>query len=211
MSLPEISRRCLSCGAAVRAGSRFCPQCGQGLEAEAHPGASGGLEGAPVPPTTELSLPPNVPPPTREPPPTNEWTPPAEWTPPTREFAAFEQSTGAAPAPAAPPPEPTPVAVAAALGPEPAGVGAPRSHEGAGPASAEAGEEVADAGRAGDLRGRVARVREGTRARVGRMREEAIVVLEETPDDPGLRFVLVAALLFVVFLVLLFLSTTVLR
>ncbi|HEX8119282.1 MAG TPA: hypothetical protein VF521_18535, partial [Pyrinomonadaceae bacterium] len=68
-----------------------------------------------------------------------------------------------------------------------------------------------EAGRAGALRDRVARVREGTKARVGRMREEAIVVLEEKPDDSGLRFVLAAAALFVLFLVLLFLSTTVLR
>jgi hypothetical protein len=72
-------------------------------------------------------------------------------------------------------------------------------------------EDADDAGRAGDLRGRVARVREGTKARVGRMREEAIVVLEETPDDAGLRFVVAAVALFVLFLVLLFLSTTVLR
>jgi hypothetical protein len=80
------------------------------------------------------------------------------------------------------------------------------------PESREELEQVAeDAERAGDLRGRVARVREGTRVRVGRMREEAIVVLEETPDDSGLRFVLAAAALFVLFLVLLFLSTTVLR
>src|ERR1043165_9143460 len=43
MSLPEISRRCLSCGAAVRAGARFCPHCGQPVNAE---GASaGGAEG----------------------------------------------------------------------------------------------------------------------------------------------------------------------
>ncbi|HEX8336500.1 MAG TPA: hypothetical protein VF621_07205, partial [Pyrinomonadaceae bacterium] len=76
---------------------------------------------------------------------------------------------------------------------------------------ARATGEAGEAGRAGDLRGRVARVRDGTRARVGRMREEAIVVLEETPDDSGLRFVLAAAALFVLFLVLLFLSTTVLR
>ncbi|MDQ5839193.1 MAG: zinc ribbon domain-containing protein, partial [Acidobacteriota bacterium] len=34
MSLPEISRRCLSCGAAVRAGARFCPHCGQPANAE---------------------------------------------------------------------------------------------------------------------------------------------------------------------------------
>ena len=57
----------------------------------------------------------------------------------------------------------------------------------------------------------MARVREAGRARVGRMRDEAIVVLEETPDDSGLRFVLAAAALFGVFLLLLFLSTTLLR
>ena len=34
MSLPEISRRCLSCGAAVRAGARFCPQCGKSVNDE---------------------------------------------------------------------------------------------------------------------------------------------------------------------------------
>src|SRR5205085_8813334 len=83
----------------------------------------------------------------------------------------------------------------------------------AAPAATEAAAavEADDAGRMGEPRGRVARVREGTRARVGRMREEAIVVLEETPDDSGLRFVLAAAALFILFLVLLFLSTTVLR
>ncbi len=37
MSLPEISRRCLACGAAVRAGARFCPQCGKPMS---HEGAS---------------------------------------------------------------------------------------------------------------------------------------------------------------------------
>ncbi|MDT5296458.1 MAG: hypothetical protein QOJ76_3338, partial [Acidobacteriota bacterium] len=59
--------------------------------------------------------------------------------------------------------------------------------------------------------GRVARVREGTRVRVERMRDEALVALEETPDDSGLRFVVAAAALFLVFLVILFLSTTILR
>jgi hypothetical protein len=69
-----------------------------------------------------------------------------------------------------------------------------------------------DAGASADeARGRVARVREGTRARVGKMRDEALVVLEEAPDDSGLRFVLTAAALFLVFLVILLLSTTVLR
>src|SRR5437588_409257 len=39
--LPEISRRCMSCGAAVRAGARFCPQCGEAMAgAEARPSAA---------------------------------------------------------------------------------------------------------------------------------------------------------------------------
>lgn len=163
MSPPEISRRCLSCGAAVRAGSRFCPQCGNALEAGAAPGASDESR-VEVPRTFA--------------PPTDERAPQELSAPPTKEFTAFEQS---------------PVVPAAPVEPE---------------ASADA--EVEE-GRAGDLRERVARVREGTKARVGRMREEAIVVLEETPDDSGLRFVLAAVALFVIFVFLLFLSTTIFR
>jgi hypothetical protein len=147
-------------------------------------------------------------------PPTGEWALPSaeespraeDWTPPTNEFAAFEQTPAAAGA-RAESAEPLPVAAAPAdveVGPGAPVASAPESLE-------EAMPEPEDAGRAGDVRGRVARVREGTRARVGRMREEAIVVLEETPDDSGLRFVLAAAALFVGTLVLLFLSTTILR
>lgn len=183
MSLPEISRRCLTCGAAVRAGSRFCHQCGKVLDAEAAPPESEGLE-------VEAAVPPAK-----------------DWTPPTKEFAAFESSTGAVESQASSPAH-TPVVPALSVvesEPEPPVVSAPESREEEALAAAE------EEGRAGDLRGRVARVREGTRARVGRMREEAIVVLEETPDDSGLRFVLAAAALFVVFVVLLFLSTTVFR
>jgi hypothetical protein len=203
MSLPEISRRCLSCGAAARAGSRFCQQCGKALGAEAAPGApeedKAEAPRASVRPTGEWS-------------PQEQVTPPAEdWAPPTKEFAAFEQSPGVNAAPPAPaeqmqmPVAAAPVDVEAA--PEASVLSAPASPEG----PALETEEAGGAGRAGDLRGRVARVREGTKARVGRMREEAIVVLEETPDDSGPRFVLAAAALFVLFLVLLFLSTTILR
>jgi hypothetical protein len=71
---------------------------------------------------------------------------------------------------------------------------------------------------ADDGRGRVARVRENTRARVentklrvGKMRDEALVVLEETPDDSGLRFVAVAVAVFLLFVIFLFFSTSVLR
>lgn len=187
--LPEISRRCLTCGAAVRAGSRFCPQCGQALEAEVAPVVP--EERAAVPPTGEWS--------TQE-----QAAPPAkDWAPPTKEFAAFEQSAAEPRAASHAPVVPTPSDEE--VEPEAPVVSASAMHDEAAEAAAE------EAGGAGDLRGRVARVREGTRARVGRMREEAIVVLEETPDDSGLRFVLAAAALFLVFIVLLFLSTTVFR
>ncbi|MBV9924466.1 MAG: zinc ribbon domain-containing protein [Acidobacteria bacterium] len=179
MSLPEISRRCLSCGAAVRAGARFCPQCGEPFSEEAEAQGAEAPRAA-VPPTGEHARPAASQPPATK-----------DWTPPTKESAA----SGPMPAPAAAEPAPPPVGEPAAASEE------------AAPAAADANE----AGRAGDLRGRVARVREGTKARVGRMREEAIVVLEETPDDSGLRFVVVAAALFILSLVLLFLSTTFLR
>ncbi len=79
-------------------------------------------------------------------------------------------------------------------------------------------DQHADAEAVEESRGRVARVREGTRtrventrARVERVRDDALVALEETPDDSGLRFVLVTVFLFALFLLLLFLSVTVLR
>jgi hypothetical protein len=162
-----------------------------------------------------------------------------EWTPPTREFSAFVQSLESAPgaqgagrgggaetggetsAPLRP----------AQATPRPARTTSPDAdRQGASPAAAESGayaesdadveagvdveaggDVESDAASPGEGRRRVARVREGTRARVERMREDAIVVLEETPDDSGLRFVAAAAALFLVFLVLLILSTTVLR
>jgi len=195
--LPEISRRCLTCGAAVRAGSRFCPQCGNALEPEAAP-EEGPVEAAraAAPTTGELSPQEQAAQPTRD------------WTPPTKEFAAFERSTGAAePQASSPAPAVTAPSVAES-GPGAPAAGVPESRDEEAEGSVVVAEEE---GRAGDHRGRVARVRDGTRARVGRMREEAIVVLEETPDDSGLRFVLAAAALFVVFVVLLFLSTTVFR
>jgi hypothetical protein len=222
--LPEISRRCRSCGAAVRAGARFCPQCGQLMGDE------------PAAPTADA-------PETREVEPPSEATPARQvaqardWTPPTKEFAAFaqsfdgagaRQSAGEASPDSAARPQPEQVARPSAeppAAPPRVTVVTPRAEETTPAVTGEdadivgAGAEVetqrdvdaATQGGASDARGRVARVRDGTRARVGRMRDEAIVVLEETPDDSGLRFVVAAAALFVVFVVLLFLSTTVLR
>lgn len=220
--LPEISRRCRSCGAAVRAGARFCPQCGQVMSEE--PAASASA----APETREVESP-------AEAAPAREVAQTRDWTPPTKEFAAFAQlfdGAGESQADSAARPKPEQVAGPPA---EPSGAMPPRvavvetrveettpaftaeGSDGLGAgAEVEPRRDVDEAIQAGapdtsDARGRVARVREGTRARVGRMRDEAIVVLEETPDDSGLRFVVAAAALFVLFVVLLFLSTTVLR
>ncbi|MET0624659.1 MAG: zinc-ribbon domain-containing protein [Pyrinomonadaceae bacterium] len=224
--LPEISRRCRSCGAAVRAGARFCPQCGAVMVDEPAAATSAAPERREVEPPAA-------------PAPAPEVTQTREWTPPTREFAAFarsldgaRQGAGEPPADSAARPQPEPAAgpqvePAAGSPAEPSGVPpphaavetprvaveAPRAEGTPAVAGAEAEARLDGDAAAGasDARGRVARVRDGTRARVERMRDEAIVVLEETPDDSGLRFVVAAAALFVVFVVLLFLSTTVLR
>lgn len=214
---PEISRRCLSCGAAVRAGARFCPHCGELMDAGA-PAAAVAQE-APAPEARDVETPHAVVT-------TSEAESPSEWTPPTKEYAAFAQSfegaapgaqAGETPAGALPQRTESPVPRAEDAPPradDSSTFSAPSPLESPRPSVADAAEDEAGVEAAavpGDARGRVARVREGTRARVEKMRDEAIVVLEETPDDSGLRFVLAAAALFVVFLLLLFLSTTVLR
>jgi len=265
MSLPEISRRCLSCGAAVRAGARFCPQCGRQMEAgpgdraegkpadESRPrgGAGAGLAewGGAVRPESggrvaDAADVPSV----------LDSESAREWVPPAKEFAAFVGSseggavgspedraaessedgalrrrvgppaggfppeTRGAPAELretreaaveVPPAEARNVEAPAVEVPASEGrdfeapaVETPAAAGGAGFAAGASGEEA---------RGRVARVREGTRARVGKMKDEALVVLEEAPDDSGLRFVLTAAALFLLFIIILVLSTTVLR
>ena len=194
--LPEISRRCRSCGAAVRAGARFCPQCGKLMEGPATPSEAG--DGTPETRAAES---------------------PREWAPPTREFSAFVESlegggqraeaseTAVSPAPepqAAPAAEDVPVQAGDRS--YPAAMLSPAAGE-----DATAVEGDAQGADAGEARGRVARVREGARSRVEKIRDEAVVVLEETPDDSGLRFVVAAAALFLLFLLLFILSITVLR
>lgn len=256
--LPEISRRCLSCGAAARAGARFCPQCGKSLVEEGAARKAGddkdagkGLDEHGGPKTEA---------PTRDAEAPAGWSRPAQtatdWSKPTREFSAFVQSLGddEARAGGAGRESPTPVAQDASpsvaqdasssvmqdatgaadsstnaksadagstttpMIPTPAPVNstsAPVNSTAASVSSTGAtAPSVVEPG-AGEAfeerRGRVARVREGTRARVVKARDEARVVLEETPDDSGLRFVVVAVVVFALFLFLLFMSTTVLR
>lgn len=68
------------------------------------------------------------------------------------------------------------------------------------------GDAGAGEGRRVRAAARVREVKQNLKPRVEKMREDALVVLDETPDDAGLRFVVIAALLFVLFVVFLILS-----
>jgi hypothetical protein len=72
------------------------------------------------------------------------------------------------------------------------------------PAAVVADEPAAVAGESagGRVRQRASAVGDSLRPRVGRLRERSVVVLDEAADDPGVRFVVVAAALFVVALLL---------
>jgi hypothetical protein len=183
MPLPEISRRCLACGAAVRPGARFCPQCGYNLVAE------GAVEAArETPPAESVAEVRDTAPPWAA-----EETARDEPRPlrATRDVETFDgRATPTTRETSAPAPVPATRETAA------------RTFDDGGL------RETADAGRS---RRAAARVRETVMPRVEKMREEALVVLDETPDDSGLRFVLIAVVLFGLFLLFLLLSTTVLR
>lgn len=207
--LPEISRRCVSCGAAVRVGARFCPQCGNGMS-DADAVRAGASSDAPV-----VAPPPEPEPPRASSPATREVnvasagesSSPPRAVAPEREAQSSVPETGESESP-----------YAHAVTPD--------THDAMPNAQAAPPQQVqledaaplADEAAAEEKRGRVARVREGTRARVEntrarveRVKGDALVALEDAPDDSGLRFVAVAAVLFVLFIAFLFLSVTVLR
>ena len=205
MSLPEISRRCVSCGAAVRAGARFCPHCGQPATAEGGtPGVTAGADASGQRARAEADAPV-----------TRDADAPSAAAPTTRDVYVPSREREA-------PAGPTAAEERAGVGPTASGFEAGDGLSGRGDGllstgggEAGAGDAAADADAAAvaevEKRGRVARVREVTRERVGRVRDEALVALEETPDDSGLRFVVAAVVLFLLFAFLLFLSVTVLR
>jgi len=211
---PEISRRCLSCGAASRAGARFCPQCGQPLAAgvagaeSASDAVGEGRARTDAPSTREPEVPKAH---VAEAPDsgarsTRETGAPRAAAPTTRDVYATAREREA---PMGPTVAEGRAGVEAASAGTDAGVGPPGTGDGSAVAGGEAGDEAGDAGVEG--RGRVARVREVTRERVGRMRDEALFALEEMPDDAGLRFVVVAVVLFLLSAFFLFLSVTFLR
>lgn len=141
---PEIARRCLRCGAAVRARAQFCPQCGAPMSGAVEKREQRSEVGQPVVTETTADV-------------ADKVTEVKETTKPERPAAS---------------------------------AGRPRM-------IVARGEGV-----------RPSRKRQAGE-RIGRVRDQSLVVLDEAADDPSLRLVLVAFLLFAVFVVLLLLSLAV--
>ena len=177
---PEISRRCPWCGASIRARGLFCPQCGKPT---GEPSPDSSSHEATVD-TEEVFLAPE----------TVSVDLPVL---PTSDFSNDHPFRAAETVPLTPPPgdvaslaaRQQELAATVPLPPVAPHYPATKSMDDG------ARHRVADRMVGGD-------VKKG----LGKVREISTVVLEEASYDPSARFVLVAAVLFILFLVILFLS-----
>jgi hypothetical protein len=219
---PEISRRCLVCGASVRAGAQFCSQCGKRLGERGGAGA----ESPDARPDERAGEAPSADDASRgeverafetwrsaehvaaEEAPRARGAEPAtvdDAGVAAADDAARPSATGGNARPpvtrgAAPPPtREVLMAETRAAEPPPRDVGA----AGAAPGAKLAGAVGATRKRAASV------VKESIAPRVERVRDRSIVMLEEAPDDSGLRFVLIAVVLFALFIFLLVLNTVI--
>ena len=180
--LPEISRRCLSCGASVRSEAMFCPECGQSL--------SQGSGDSDVPIATGEALPTNNP---------EAESNTAGALIEGESFAAIAEQKVKSKPKTFPPPTTNPskrgLKQPAALRTKTSA--ASPGHERAGVKTREKLHRASTAAR-GALEENVKRVE--------RIRHVSSVVLEEAHYDPSLRFVLVAVVVFVIVAALLVLS-----
>jgi len=176
MMQPEISRRCLACGASFREGALFCPECGRPLT-KAPDGTSAPKAGD-DPPTSPLTSAPSEPA-------NNVIASPRQSSiVPTAEMQIVGQAPKAQQAPEDPAPKlTTQMATDSSMGkPQTA---RDKLHR----ASTATREALAD-----------------NVKRVEKIRQVSTVMFEEAAYDPSLRFVLVALALFILFIVLLVLS-----
>ncbi len=193
---PEIARRCKSCGAAIRARSAYCPQCGV-AQAAAHTQPAPSSASSAAPPETSQHQ-------------TTDSRPGAETISsatqaeiPLQTEAAVKTETAApenargrdAASPETPP----------SIGNQPHTVAA--IAPGAGPADA-ASEKRQQRVTVAAAPNNVARgvADDGVRHRADKLRRASNVVLDEAAADPSLRFVLVATALIIISLLLLLLA-----
>ena len=177
MSEPEIARRCPSCGASIREAALFCPQCGKALP----PRASSQTQ-PPVIPAVEETIPLNTAIVADQEDGLREAAPKGSSMDsrkePQKETQRGTQNETAVKAPAT-------EAARASVG---------QTALGAVGAKIQRATTLAR-----DVEGDVMH-------RARKVREISSVVLDEAGDDPSLRFVLVAAVLFLLFLVIVLLN-----
>ena len=193
---PEIDRRCLSCGASVRQVAAFCPQCGQSLEKREPASAT----------VTQVQLPDDaatVDESQLDEQPNSE-TAPTIWAPALPEPAIVRQEDGNAEPSAATVAETRPLIRDEArhlLETQPLITNTALSNQ-----------TVADIPSPvvrlpGDAPPRDARDHaHHLGGRVDRIRKVSSVMIDQAAYDPSFRFLLVAAVLFIMFLVLMLLS-----
>ncbi len=163
MAEPEISHRCMACGAAIRTHAQFCPQCGKPLKkssSDALPAA----KASEVQPSGRID----------------------------RELKTT-------------PLAPTPTMLESASQDAPSNVESKTAIETAQEVSPAAKDEKhAKKNRVKQAARGV--VQENVRPRVEKLRKASNVVIEEVAIDPSLRFILIAVLIFIIFITLLLLS-----
>lgn len=213
MPEPEIARRCGACGAAVRGAARFCPQCGQSMsDAHDDTGAqssalsqpalveeaervasslSGRLAARAGDEAEDADARGSTASATNDAE-TGAQSPITQTR--TEQSSTTQETSRATSAPSSIPSSTAQPSDDAAAQPQKIQTPGEGATVGVRQRAATVGASVGDS----------------LRPRVGRLRERSVVVLDEAADDPGLRFVLVAAALFVVAF-LLFVFSFVLR
>lgn len=192
MSEPEISRRCTSCGASIRDLAFFCPQCGNQL-ARSQPDPEPRPTSVVTAPLVEMSEERDAS--NAEPAPPDQLTQPLQ---PKSEKPKSEVPKSDKPKPEKPKPGQFEATLLERRAEKPLSQPKPMP---SGNASV------------GKVRGKIQRATTLARDvegdvihRVQKVREISTVVLDEAGYDPSLRFVLVAAALFILFLVIVLLN-----
>jgi hypothetical protein len=179
---PEIDRRCMECGAAVRARATFCPQCGNAMKEADNTTTIRQAEGRTTQTTNQVA-------------PNDELA--ASPQPPAPEITTEVSSGVKTRVDTSPPPTPLPT--------PPPQTSESRSRARVYTAARKTGDSV---------RGKLQRVAAAQREvveekiapQVEKLRHASHVVLDEAAEDPNLRFILIAVVLFIISVVLLLVS-----
>jgi len=198
--LPEISRRCSTCGASIRErDALFCPECGKSMPTVSK-AAEESAQSAPPPPADEV---------------VNATEADESVTPPQpnesanakngSEAQSVSEQSAQSSAPTQKPQQPTQPVPASAKRES-----SPQDHRATDQKNVAARAHPGMAERTRETLHRASTVARGVIEdevkRVEKIRHVSSVVIEEASYDPSLRFVLVALVLFIIFIILLVLS-----